>query len=85
MSVKILFFASFKEKVMKGEEVIDLPEDVRTVNDLEDFLSERDPLMKSAFEEMPRLRCAVNQEMAKESTLIKDGDEIAFFPPVTGG
>jgi molybdopterin synthase sulfur carrier subunit len=31
------------------------------------------------------LRCALNQQMADESVLLKDGDEVAFFPPVTGG
>lgn len=53
--------------------------------DLINYLSENDAALKAAFEEMPRLRFAVNQEMAKESTVLKDGDEVAFFPPVTGG
>lgn len=85
MSVKILYFASLKDKVLKGEDSLELPEDVTTVEDLINYLSENDEALKAAFEEMPRLRFAVNQEMAKESTEIKDGDEIAFFPPVTGG
>ena len=75
MKVKVLYFASLKERLLKGEDTVELPEDVKTVEDL----------IKAAFEEMPRLRFAVNQEMAKESTPLKDGDEVAFFPPVTGG
>ena len=72
MKVKVLYFASLKERLLKGEDLIN-------------YLSENDAALKAAFEEMPRLRFAVNQEMAKESTVLKDGDEVAFFPPVTGG
>lgn len=75
MSVKVLYFASLKDKVLKGEDSLELPEDVTTVEDLINYLSENDKALKAAFEEMPRLRFAVNQEMAKESTKIKDGDE----------
>lgn len=85
MKVKVLYFASLKERLLKGEETIEVPEDVKTVKDLTDYLAENDEALKAAFEEMPRLRCAVNQEMAKETTALKDGDEVAFFPPVTGG
>lgn len=73
MSVKVLYFASLKDKVLKGEDSLELPEDVTTVEDLINYLSENDKALKAAFEEMPRLRFAVNQEMAKESTKIKDG------------
>ena len=82
MKVKVLYFASLKERLLKGEDTV---EDVKTVEDLINYLSENDAALKAAFEEMPRLRFAVNQEMAKESTVLKDGDEVAFIPPVTGG
>ncbi len=85
MSVKILYFASLKEHMLKGEDQLDLPEYVKTVEQLKDYLSENDPLLKEAFEKMPRLRCSVNQEMATDRHHVKDGDEVAFFPPVTGG
>lgn len=85
MKVKVLYFASLKERLLKGEDTVELPEDVKTVEDLINYLSENDAALKAAFEEMARLRFAVNQEMAKESTPLKDGDEVAFFPPVTGG
>ncbi|WP_301095623.1 MoaD/ThiS family protein [Turicimonas muris] len=52
---------------------------------MKNYLSEKDPLLKEAFEKMPRLRCSVNQEMATDRHHVKDGDEVAFFPPVTGG
>lgn len=85
MKVKVLYFASLKERLLKGEETVELPQDVQTVEDLINYMSENDAALKSAFEEMPRLRFAVNQEMAKKSTKLHDGDEVAFFPPVTGG
>jgi molybdopterin synthase sulfur carrier subunit len=40
---------------------------------------------KSGFESVKRIRFSVNQAMADETAAIKDGDEVAFFPPVTGG
>lgn len=85
MSVKVLYFASLKEHMLRGEDQIDLPPDINTVEKLKNYLSEKDPLLKEAFEKMPRLRCSVNQEMASAGHHVKDGDEVAFFPPVTGG
>ena len=67
MKVKVLYFASLKERLLKGEDTVEVPEDVKTVEDLINYLSENDAALKAAFEEMPRLRFAVNQEMAKES------------------
>ncbi len=85
MSVKVLYFASLQDYLMRGKDIIELPEYVHTVEDLMNYLSENNADLKKAFETMPRLRCAVNQELAKKDSKIKDGDEVAFFPPVTGG
>lgn len=85
MSVKVLYFASLREHMLRGQDEIDLPADITTVERLKNYLSEKDPLLKEAFEKMPRLRCSVNQEMATDRYHVKDGDEVAFFPPVTGG
>lgn len=85
MSVKVLYFASLREHMLRGQDEIDLPADITTVERLKNYLSEKDPLLKEAFEKMPRLRCSVNQEMVNDRHHVKDGDEIAFFPPVTGG
>lgn len=85
MSVKVLYFASLKDRILRGEDNIDLPKTVGNVAELKDYLAMSDSLIKRAFEEMPRLRCAINQEMAQEYSEVKDGDEVAFFPPVTGG
>ena len=82
MSVKILYFASLKEALGLPGESLELPTGVDTVGALRDWLAGhgRDRLATAR-----NLRCAVNQDMAKLDAAIKDGDEIAFFPPVTGG
>ena len=82
MSVKILYFAGLKEALGLPGETVDLPAGVTTVGGLRDWLvgQGRTPLATAK-----NLRCAVNQDMAKLDAAIQDGDEIAFFPPVTGG
>ncbi len=83
--LKIIYFASLKEKIGRSEDQIELPEGVSTLSDLIDSLSESlDDTWSSAINSSTTLM-AVNQEMSDSNTLIKDGDEIAFFPPVTGG
>lgn len=82
MSVKILYFASLKEALGLASESVDLPAGVTTVGALRDWLVEqgRDKLASAK-----NLRCAVNQDMAGLDAVVHEGDEIAFFPPVTGG
>ncbi len=82
MSVKVLYFASLKEALGIGSETLELPTGVNTVGGLRDWLASngRDKLASAR-----NLRCAVNQDMAGPDVVIGDGDEIAFFPPVTGG
>ncbi len=62
-----------------------LPAGVATVGDLLDHLTMRAPEYREAFKESARLRCAVNQIHCDFAQPIKEDDEIAFFPPVTGG
>lgn len=85
MSVKILFFASLREQLGVGAEQIDLPSGVSSVAALRQHLMARGETWTAALGEKRALRVAVNQDMAKPDTLVKAGDEIAFFPPVTGG
>lgn len=82
MSVKVLYFASLKEALGMGSESVDLPSGVATVGALRDWLVSqgRDKLASAK-----NLRCAVNQDMAGLDAAVREGDEIAFFPPVTGG
>ena len=82
MSVRILYFASLRERLGKSEETLELPEGMGTLAELKSWLVSEG---REALSQAPNLRFAVNQEMARESDPVLDGDEVAFFPPVTGG
>ena len=84
MSIRILFFASLRETLGCAGEQPELPEDIRTVAELRDWLARRGDAW-TALTTTKNLRVAVNQSLSSLDTPIKDGDEIAFFPPVTGG
>jgi molybdopterin synthase sulfur carrier subunit len=81
----ILYFAWLRERIGLAREELCLPDGVDTVGGLVDFLSMRSPGHKAAFQNRRTVRCAVNQEFADPAIRIRAGDEIAFFPPVTGG
>ena len=81
-SVNVLYFAWLRERAGLGEETLDLPPEVANVGGLVEHLRARHP---AAFENAALLRCAVNQEFGDAGTPVRAGDEVAFFPPVTGG
>jgi len=85
LKVKVLYFASVREKLGKAVEEIELPAGVSTVAALRSHLRGRGGNYENAFAEKSLLRAAVNQDMVQPSAAVKAGDEIAFFPPVTGG
>ncbi|MCX8146414.1 MAG: molybdopterin converting factor subunit 1 [Azovibrio sp.] len=82
MSVRILYFASLRERLGLSEEILELPAGLGCVGELRDWLVGQG---RAALGQLPNLRCAVNQEMASAADPVRDGDEVAFFPPVTGG
>lgn len=81
----ILYFAWLKERVGAGQEDVTPPAHVRTVADLVAYLAALDDRHAHAFRDQKTVRCAVNQEFADPATILNPGDEVAFFPPVTGG
>jgi len=81
----ILYFAWLRERTGSAGEELRLPDGVETVGDLVDYLSARDARHAAAFGNRKTIRCAVNQEFADPSFPVRPGDEVAFFPPVTGG
>ena len=83
--VTLLYFASLRESVGVSREQIDLPSGNATVSVLIDDLRRRGARWTEAFAPGKSWRVAVNQQMADAATPIRPGDEIAFFPPVTGG
>ncbi len=83
--IKIVYFASIREALGLGDESIELPSGVSTVEQLSAWLqAERGEKWIKALGH-PSTIIAVNQEMVSADSSIKSGDEIAFFPPVTGG
>lgn len=84
MTLKILYFASLRELLGCGSENIDLPPDVTDVCGLLGLLAGRGGEWEK-LATVKNLRYAVNQEMAALDSSLKAGDEVAFFPPVTGG
>lgn len=85
MTVKLLYFAWIREKVGKGEELVDLPVDVTSIADLMNWLKARGPEYEQAFERAEIIRAAIDRVHVKQSSMIGKAREIAFFPPVTGG
>ena len=81
----VLYFASLAETLGMRSESLDLPDDCRKVSDLVTLLRERGEPFDSAFGGDIRILVAINQEMSEADAAIRDSDEIAFFPPVTGG
>jgi len=85
MKVSVLYFASVREKLGKDREEIDLPAEVSTIAALRSHLRGRGGAWADALAESRLLRTALNQDMVQPAAAIKPGDEVAFFPPVTGG
>jgi len=85
MKVKILYFASVRETLGRDAEEIELPEAAATVAGLRSHLRTRGGAWADALAEGRLLRAAVNRDMVPATLALKAGDEIAFFPPVTGG
>lgn len=81
----ILYFAWLRERAGLAQEELSLPDGVETVAKLVDYLSGRDAHHSAAFKHGRTIRCAVNQEFADSSSPVRPGDEVAFFPPITGG
>lgn len=82
--IDILYFASLRERVGTDREQLPLPADIATVAALTRMLAKRGGAWTEAMSDAS-LKVAVNQTMATPETPLKDGDEVAFFPPVTGG
>ncbi|MES2237372.1 MAG: molybdopterin converting factor subunit 1 [Rugosibacter sp.] len=84
MHIHLLYFAGLREALGVTTETLELPAGIETVTALRELLAARGaPWI--ALVTTKNLRAAVNQQMAGQDTRIQAGDEVAFFPPVTGG
>jgi molybdopterin synthase sulfur carrier subunit len=85
MPVKVLYFARLREALDTPSEEIELAPEARRVSDLVAGLRTRGDPWAEEFSGRHQVMVAVNQELADTGTTLRDGDEVAFFPPVTGG
>lgn len=83
--MKILYFAWLRQRTGTGAEDLALPAGIGDVGGLVEYLKARSPGHAAAFAEMKAVRAAVNQEYVPLDHPLTDADEVAFFPPITGG
>lgn len=85
MKLKVLYFARLRERLGVAEEAVELPDGMGMVAMLLDVLRARGGVWAEELAAGKNFRVAVNQDMAGMEAPIEDGDEVAIFPPVTGG
>ncbi len=83
--MKLLYFAWLRERIGRAEEDLDPPAEVDSVSRLIAWLKAQGPGYAAAFADLRVIRVAVNQDYVPEDHPVGPRDEVAFFPPVTGG
>ena len=83
--MKLVYFAWVRERIGKGEEIVEPPSEVTTVGDLIGWLVQRGEEYAHAFENPKIIRTAIDHVHVRSGTLLKGAAEVAFFPPMTGG
>ncbi len=85
MKIKVLYFARIKEAVNYSTEEIDLPNEIVTITALKNWLALRGDVWANLFDGKQIVRAAINHTLVDDLATIQANDEVAFFPPVTGG
>ena len=85
MKLSVLYFARLRDAIGRPAEDIEIPASVTTVGELRAWLAQRGVPWSAAFAEVRPIRAAMDQAMASDATRLREGAEVAFFPPVTGG
>ncbi|WP_417534731.1 molybdopterin converting factor subunit 1 [Marinobacterium stanieri] len=83
--MKVIYFARVREQLGVDEETLTCPAGVSTLAGLVDWLAAERGAPWDKVLQAPDLICAVNQEVVDRQVAVSDQDEVAFFPPVTGG
>tara|TARA_B100001123_G_C15263907_1_gene1007666 strand:+ start:456 stop:707 length:252 start_codon:yes stop_codon:yes gene_type:complete len=83
--MKLLYFAWIRTKLGIAEETVFPSDDISDVQELIGWLGSRDDKFRAVFSDETHIKVAVNQEYVDFNHPVKHGDEVAFFPPVTGG
>jgi len=88
MRIKVRYFARYRSLVGKGEEELEVPEGI-TVKELIDILKERYPILKNEVfaeeDDLADVNVSRNGRYVRFDEVLKDGDVVALFPPVSGG
>ena len=82
--MKILYFAKLKQIIGKSHDDINLSKKMKVL-DVIKLLKKKDIIYVKAFSNLKNIKCAVNCEYSSFRRMVDNKDEIAFFPPVTGG
>jgi molybdopterin synthase sulfur carrier subunit len=83
--IKVLYFARLREQLDTAQEELEAGEGLQSVDSIVSMLKDRGGIWQEVFDGEQPVMTALNQEMVDGATLVTDGDEVAFFPPVTGG
>ena len=83
--LKIHYFAHLREQLGRECDDLVLPDGVANVAELIGFLKNADPVVNDIFESTPKILVAINQVVVSRDSEVTQNDEIAFFPPMTGG
>jgi len=83
--MKLIYFAWLRTRIGLAQEQVEAPPDVRTVGELLAWLRTRGPGYALALADLSIVRVAVNQDYVGLDRALAPGDEVALFPPVTGG
>lgn len=85
MKITIVYFGSLSEKLSLSSEEVELPQSVTKISNLKELLVSRGGKWIEQFDDLKKIKCAMNYDYIQNDALLIDGAEVAFFPPVTGG
>lgn len=83
--MKVLYFAWLRERLNRDEDEFDVPEEVKTVAHLLDWIGTNDEAAALAFGDRKLIRAAINEELVEHDASIQGAKTVALFPPMTGG
>lgn len=85
MQLTVLYFAKLREAMGRAQESVAAPPQVQTLGQLRAWLIGRGDPWAQAFGAVQPVRIALDQAVGSDDTPLREGGEVAFFPPVTGG